>query len=668
LPDERTQQDALTTAMSRPKSAIARLTPRALIVGLVLVGALCVAIPYTTGFMNASELGGCHFPVGPLFLLVVLTIVFGVLGHVWRRCVFNAQETLIVTAMMMVAAGIPSFGLALYLFPILTAPFYMASAENKWEATFFEYLPTWIAPEPGSAAIRWFYDGTPPGATPPWGEWVVPLLAWTILTFGLYLAMFSIGAIVRKQWVERENLIFPLVQLPLEMVMSQRHEVSPVPFFSNKLTWVGIAIPFLIHNMNALHGYMPGVPYLQLQGNTVLTGLTSRPWLFLRSPLTMHFSVVGFAYFLTTEISLSLWVFWWLGRIQHVAADAFGRQAVLRKVEENQYQGAFIVYVLYGLWVARGHLSAMWDTFMNRGERKTVHENSRHEERPLAMSTPVAFWGLIIGGAIVVVWLNVAGMSLLVALATYAIFLVICWGMARLVVESGILFAKAVQMRPTVLLTGLGGSRHFSPVDLTILSFTEYVYMYDLKSFLMPQIMHSLKIADEGRIDRRHMYWAVGIAVFVAVLASYWSSLNVAYSKGALAMHPWFFLSGPRGNVELLKNMLTSSSGPEIDRIVALSVGAAVCAGLIRMRQMFLWFPLHPIAYVVGNGYEASRMWFPFLLGWSAKALVTRYGSIGLYRLLQAPFLGLVVGEYVVAGIWLIIDAITGKTSHRVFP
>ena len=99
-----------------------------------------------------------------------------------------------------------------------------------------------------------------------------------------------------------------------------------------------------------------------------------------------------------------------------------------------------------------------------------------------------------------------------------------------------------------------------------------------------------------------------------------------------------------------------------------LGVGAAVCAGLIRLRQLFLWFPLHPIAYVVGTGFEASRMWFPFLLGWSAKALVTRYGSIGLYRLLQAPFLGLVVGEYAVAGIWLIIDAITGKTGHSVFP
>lgn len=632
-----------------------------MVVGLLMVGALCVAIPYTTGFMHASELGGCHFPVGPLFLLIILVGVFGLLGRMVRSWGMSPQEMLIVTAMMMVAAGIPTFGLALYVFPILTAPFYMASIENKWAETFFEYLPTWIAPEQGSAAIRWFYDGVPPGAQIPWGDWATPLIAWTILTFGFYLAMFCMGAIVRKQWIERENLIFPLVQLPLEMVMPNRHGISTVPFFSNKLLWIGFAIPFIIHNLNALHEYFPGVPAAQLSGITVFSGLTSRPWIFLRSPLYLHFSVVGFAYFLTTEISLSLWVFWWFGRLQHVAADAFGRQAVLARTEENQYQGAFIIYVIYGLWVARGHLRDMWDSFTN----------SRHApdtDNPEAMSPPLAFWGLLVGGGIVVVWLNVAGMSLLVAVATYVIFLIICWGMARLVVESGILFAKAVQMRPSVILTGLAGSAPFAPADLTILNFTEYVYMYDLKSFLMPQILHSLKMADVGRINRRHMYYAIAAAVIVAIGISYAASLYVAYNKGALAMHGWFFISGPRSNAERLKGMLINPTGLQPDRLIALCAGAALCAVLIRMRQLFLWFPLHPIAYVVGNGFEASRMWFPFMVGWSAKALVTRYGSVGLYRMLQVPFLGLVVGEYTAAGIWLIIDALMGKVGHRVFP
>ncbi len=642
----------------------ARLTPRALLLGLLGVAILCVAIPYTTGFMFASELGGCHFPVGPVFLLLVLVLpLTWVSTHISRRLALRPEENLIVTAMMLVAAGIPTFGLALYLFPVMTAPFYMATPENKWEETFFQYLPEWIAPAPDSTAVRWFYDGLPPGARIPWDQWATPLVAWTILTIGLYLTMFCLGSIVRKQWVERENLIFPLVQLPLEMIIPDRHGISAVPFFRNRLLWLGFGIPFLLHNLNALNRYYPGTPQLKLQGISFLSGVTGRPWRMLRSPIYVHFAVIGFAYFLTTEISLSLWAFWWFGRLQHALFDALGNEPLLARTEPNQYQGAFLVYVAYGLWVARGHLGEMWGSFL--GRRRTPVSR---DARPEAMSVPVAFWGLLVGGLIVIVWLNVAGMSLIVAALTWTIFLIICWGMARLVVESGILFAKAVQMRPSVVLTGLAGSAAFAPASLTILNFTEYVYAFDLKSFLMPQIMHGLKMADDARINRRHMYYAMAVAVAVAILISYWATLQVAYAKGALAMHGWFFISGPRGNAESLKNMIVNQTGVEPDRLIALGVGAGICALLIRARQLFLWFPLHPIAYVVGTGFEASRMWFPFLIGWAAKALVTRYGSVNLYRSLQVPFLGLVLGEYSAAGLWLIIDAILGVTGHRVFP
>ncbi|MGM0494416.1 MAG: DUF6785 family protein [Armatimonadota bacterium] len=649
-------------AEATPPAGIATLTPRALIVGLACVVILCVSIPYTTGFMFASELGGNHFPVGPVFLLLVFVLPISWLTrHIARKYELRPTDNLIVTAMMLVAAGIPTFGLALYLFPVMTAPFYMASPENRWGETFFEYLPAWIAPEPGSTAILWFYDGAPPGAPIPWDQWATPLLAWTVLTLGLYLAMFSLGSLVRRQWIERENLIFPLAQLPLEMILPNRHGISSVPFFRNKLLWIGFAIPFIIHNLNALAVYYPEIPTVKLRGIQFLSGITTRPWRFLQSPIYLHFSVTGFAYFLTTEISLSLWVFWWFSKFQHVLFDALGNRPLLARVEENQYQGAFLVYVAYGLWVARGHLGEMWRDFATGGSRGAG-------QRPEAMPPPLAFWGLIVGGAIVVIWLTIAGMSLVVAVLTYLIFLIICWGMARLVVESGILFAKAVQMRPSLLLSGLAGSRSFSPATLTILNFTEYVYMFDLKSFLMPQIMHGLKISDEGKIDRRQMYIAMAVAVVVAVGVSYWASLQIAYSKGALAMHGWFFISGPRGNAAGLVNMINNQTGIELSRWIALMAGGGICAGLIRMRQLFLWFPLHPVAYVVGSGFEASRMWFPFFLGWTAKALVTRYGSVGLYRALQVPFLGLVLGEYAAAGLWLIIDAILGRTGHRVFP
>ena len=630
--------------------------------GLLCVALLSAATAYTDGFMAASELGGCHFPLGPVLLLFALVLPLSwITGHLRPKAAWTSGEKLHTMAMMLVGAGIPTFGLALYLFPIMTAPFYMASEENKWGEAFFAHVPTWMAPNPDGVAIRWFYDGAPPGQSVPWGEWWLPLFAWSILTAGLYVAMFSLGSIVRRQWVEKENIVFPLVELPLEMVLPQRRSISAVPFFLNKGVWIGFAIPFIIHNLEALRIYFPSIPTLRLHNIPVFDGLTGIPWRQLQSRIYIHFSVMGFAYFLTTETSLSLWFFWWFGRLQHFVADAIGRNPQLTRLDENQYQGAFLMIVLYGVWVARGHLRQLWDCLTGR----TAAESRDAQE---AMSARSQAAGLLIGGAVTVIWLSIAGMSLWVAIAAFVLFLVICWGMARLVVESGIMFAKATQMRPTRMLVALMGAHNFTPHTLTTISFVEYVFMYDLKSFLMPQIMHSHKIADEAKMNRKHLYVGLALAVGVAVIASYWASLRVAYAKGALAMHPWFFISGPRANCEWLKTLIMSPEPWDAGRLVMMALGGAFTWVLIRMRQQFVWFPLHPIGYVVGNGFEASRMWFPFLIGWVVKALVQRYGSVQMYRSLRAPFLGLVLGEYSAAGLWLLIDALVGRTGHRIFP
>ncbi|MDP7363704.1 MAG: hypothetical protein QF768_13985 [Candidatus Latescibacteria bacterium] len=58
-----------------------------------------------------------------------------------------------------------------------------------------------------------------PAGTPlPWRVWVAPLCYRSILVASLYLVMISSMVILRRQWVDHERLIFPLVQVPLEMV------------------------------------------------------------------------------------------------------------------------------------------------------------------------------------------------------------------------------------------------------------------------------------------------------------------------------------------------------------------------------------------------------------------------------------------------------------------
>jgi hypothetical protein len=78
------------------------------------------------------------------------------------------------------------------------------------------------------------------------------------------------------------------------------------------------------------------------------------------------------------------------------------------------------------------------------------------------------------------------------------------------------------------------------------------------------------------------------------------------------------------------------------------------------MRRRFLWWPLHPIGYLLGATYPPYHLWSSIFFGWLAKYLVLRLGDIKRYRRMLPFFMGVVVGEYAMIGIWTILGVFTG--------
>jgi hypothetical protein len=62
-----------------------------------------------------------------------------------------------------------------------------------------------------------------------------------------------------------------------------------------------------------------------------------------------------------------------------------------------------------------------------------------------------------------------------------------------------------------------------------------------------------------------------------------------------------------------------------------------------------------------------DQLWFSILLAWLFKLAIIKYGGPRLYQLGRPFFLGLIAGQFVTAGLWLVIDAITGMTDNVVF-
>jgi len=97
------------------------------------------------------------------------------------------------------------------------------------------------------------------------------------------------------------------------------------------------------------------------------------------------------------------------------------------------------------------------------------------------------------------------------------------------------------------------------------------------------------------------------------------------------------------------------------------AIGGGFMAFLMFMRYRLLWWPIHPVAYPISAVWLMECLWFSIFLAWIIKAVLTRYGGNKIYKASKPFFLGLILGQLVAAGLWFVIDLITGHTGNQVF-
>ena len=143
-------------------------------------------------------------------------------------------------------------GLTEYLLPIISGGTYYASMENESRELIHPYIRPWLVPQ-DDEAVKFFYEGSPRGYPLPWKAWLAPLMAWIPLVLAVYFSMICIVGVLRRQWIERERLTFPLVQVPLAIIEENDNKPSILkPFYKNGLMWAGFALPFIVGCLNAV--------------------------------------------------------------------------------------------------------------------------------------------------------------------------------------------------------------------------------------------------------------------------------------------------------------------------------------------------------------------------------------------------------------------------------
>ena len=160
----------------------------------------------------------------------------------------------------------------------------------------------------------------------------------------------------------------------------------------------------------------------------------------------------------------------------------------------------------------------------------------------------------------------------------------------------------------------------------------------------------------------------VSMPVLLAVAVSYVAYLRLMYVHGGTALNTWFTTYYTKNLYSTWTNHLIVDGEPaRPETFITMAVGAASMWALTTLHRSYVWWPLHPIGYLMGASWPMINFWFPVFLGWLIKTAVLKFGGHKIYQKLLPGFLGLIFGEFLSAGVWVVIDLFTGVRGHEIF-
>ena len=619
---------------------------RALLIGTVLSVFLNLACPYSVLVMRVAGLTSDYITAGAMMLLFVLVLLVNpLLKLVFGRHALSSAELMLIYVMMIVASAIPTWGLVTNMFHILTRPFYYATPENGWAQIIQPNIPSWIAPRSNEVAY-YFYNGLPQGESVPWRAWVMPMYWWCTFMVTVYFVMICLMVLMRRQWVEHERLTFPLTHPPLEMLKGNDRHIVP-PLFKTAKFWVPFAIAFLIISIKPLRFRYPEFPELRLD-----------QWFrFFRNTVAVNFfwnfAIIGVTYFINLDVALSLWLFHLLSKVETgvfntVGFVVGGRHEPLTgscAATAHQAFGAILVLVVAVLWRARHHLRGVF--------RKAFFDAQDVDDSDEIMSYRNAVFGIILGSLFIVGWLHSSGLSWLAAVIFIVVAYLLFFAITRVVAVGGIGFT-ASPMLPQVFMVYGFGPEFLGPKGLTQMAF-QYSWAAEYRTSVMTSSMNGMKLSHGIDANQRRVFLAMMIAMVSGMAAAIAITMHLNYTRGGANMRQF---GVPSMAFRLAEHYTRNpvEMGWVWERWEMTGVGAGLMWVLVFLRHRFSAWPVHYIGFVVGDSWVMGRAWWSVFIGWLAKLIIMKMGGAEAYRRYMPVFLGLIFGQLMCGGFWMVWD------------
>lgn len=650
-----------TGAPLPPKEASKPSPPRGVSGRCVAIGVLLIPptlywlvvndMVRATGYITKMSLS-----YNTLCILFVLSALNASLARRRPAWALSQTEMLTIYAMITLSVAVVGLDMMAVLPAVMAHAFHFASAANRWGETVLPHLPRWLTIQ-DPLATKAFYEARPLlSAADVMRHWLVPSLAWCGFLLVLLFVMACLLSLVQRQWIDGERLTFPLVRLPIEM------SAPGAPLLRNRLFWAGLAIGGLFDLFGGLHFYFPNVPFLDLRAYRGVRLFSDPPWNAMGS---IEFGtppfVVGLGYLLPLPMLFACWFFFVLTRLELVASHAagYGEDPNMPYLDEQTF-GAYLGIAAIIFWNGRH----VWRAALQETLNPSLSAKAGPARVGGIFSPRVAMVGILVGLVILVAFSRAAGMSTGFALLFFLLFFTLSLSLARLRAELGPPVHDLPYASPGEVMVLVTGAAALGPANLAVTSLFSW-FNRGYRCHPMPVLLEGIKLADETGASTRRMLWALLLAGFVSAVVGFVVLLHVFCTRGAATGQVLGEALGfGRITYERLHSWITTP--PLADRkAVAFIAGATTFTLLLNAARIrWVWWPLPPVGYVLQGGWMMRHIWFGLLWAWLIKAAILRFGGLRLYRAALPLFLGMVLGEFLLAGFWSLFGWATGIPTY----
>ncbi|MBT3266138.1 hypothetical protein HN371_03240 [Candidatus Poribacteria bacterium] len=628
-----------TKASSPPDSSSGFATGRALVVGCVLV-VLNAHWQTPLSSILDIELSDLALFCNVITILFLLALVNGRIARYAPRRALQRREVLIIYTMLATATALNGTDMIKCLVSLMGNGTWHATPENDWANLFGRYLPEWITVQ-DRQVLRGYYEGDSTLYTDAHlRAWAPRAAAWTAFTVTLMFVMFCLARIVRRQWITNERLSYPIAQLPFEM--AGPNTTGGTSLFGHRLLWIGFGIAAVISVVNQTNVWYPSVPALPVQPLNLARYFPTRPWNAMGYMYrTFYPFAVGMAYLMPLDLILSTWVFHLVWQAERVVGSAYGFGAMPGfPYAEAQVRGGWIALLCFAVWKGRRHFAGI---FAN------VPDAAPREVRLPALGAAAGAIGLM-------VFCHYLGMSFWLLIPFFLLYFGLATAITRIRAELGPAVHTLSGATPDYLLMTALGSRRLGPGNIVGFGLLHWILGSAGREHPMPIQLEAMKFAERMRISSRGLMAAVLLAAGVGSLAGWWAYLHDAYTLGVEAYpeETWAASVGFR----LLTSRLQAPTGWQPMALTFTLGGFLLTTALAAVRTQYLWWPFHPVGYVISGRWGIGRIFFPLVIASVAKWSVLRFAGVSGYRRSVPFFLGLIIGDFTLGMLWATIGLV----------